>query len=140
MNKNKIKPELEVFDIGMINYAKYLIKKNQIKPPYYFNIILGNIASAQANFLNLGLLINELPDNSYWSLGGIGDFQFPMNCCGIVGGGGIRIGLEDNIFYDRERSHLAQNRELIERILVVAKALGREPYSQREARKVLCKN
>ena len=53
MMENNIRPELEVFDLGMINYAKYLIRKGFIKPPYYFNLILGNIACAQANMLSL---------------------------------------------------------------------------------------
>jgi len=138
MIKSGIKPELEVFDLGMINYAKYLIKKKLIKPPYYFNLILGNIACAQPTMLNLGLMINELPENSIWSVGGIGDWQLQMNTMAIVTGGGVRVGLEDNIYFDQERSRLALNRELVERVLNVSKALGREPYSHEEARKVLC--
>ena len=54
MLDNNIRPELEAFDLGMINYAIYLISKGLIKPPYYFNLILGNIACAQANMLNFG--------------------------------------------------------------------------------------
>ncbi|WP_205728922.1 3-keto-5-aminohexanoate cleavage protein [Flagellimonas onchidii] len=79
MLEKGIVPELEAFDIGMINYAKYLAKKGLIKPPYYFNLILGNIACAQANLLNAGIMINDLPDNSYWSLAGIGNSQLKMN-------------------------------------------------------------
>lgn len=137
MLDNNIKPELEAFDLGMINYAKYLIKKNLITPPYYFNLILGNIACAQANMLNLGLMVNELPDKSLWSAGGVGDSQLKMNAMSLVAGGGVRIGLEDNIWYDLQRSELASNRNLLERILIIAKALGKEPYSKKEARKIL---
>lgn len=133
-----IRPELEAFDLGMINYAKYLIRKGLIPQPYYFNLILGNIACAQANMLSLGLMVKELPEGSIWSVGGIGDRQLQMNAMALVAGGGVRVGLEDNIYYDRKRSHLALNRELIERILVVAKALGRKPYSHKEAREILC--
>jgi uncharacterized protein (DUF849 family) len=137
MSKRGIKPELEVFDVGMINYAKYLIMKKLIDPPYYFDLILGNIACAQANLLNLGLMINELPPGSIWSVGGVGRFQLPMNAAAFVAGGGVRVGLEDNIWYDPERTHLASNRELVERVLTVAKALGLEPYTPSEARQVL---
>jgi len=137
MLDNGIRPELEAFDLGMINYAQYLIKKGLMRPPYYFNLILGNIACAQADMLSLGLMVRELPPDSIWSVGGVGNAQLGMNAMSIVAGGGVRIGLEDNIFYDRERTHLALNRELIERILVVAKAMGRRPYSHKEARKVL---
>jgi 3-keto-5-aminohexanoate cleavage enzyme len=132
-----IKPELEAFDLGMINYAKYLIRKGFIKPPYYFNLILGNIACAQANLLNLGLMVKDLPEGSIWSAGGIGDWQLQMNAMALVAGGGVRIGLEDNIYYDRQRSLLASNRQLVERILVVSKALGRIPYSHKEIRALL---
>lgn len=55
----------------------------------------------------------------------------------LLAGGGVRVGLEDNIWFDEERTHLATNRELVERVLLVAKTLGRTPYSHREARQVL---
>ena len=96
MLDNNIRPELEAFDLGMINYAKYLITKGLVKPPYYFNLILGNIACAQANILSLGLMINELPSESIWSAGGIGNWQLKMNAMSIIEGGGVRVGLEDN--------------------------------------------
>ena len=65
-------PELEAFDTGMINYGKYLIRKGILKPPYYFNLIFGNIASAQADLLHAGMALQELPDKCDWSFGGIG--------------------------------------------------------------------
>ena len=132
-----IKPELEAFDLGMINYAKYLIKKGLIKPPYYFNLILGNIACAQANLLSLGLMIRELPEGSIWSAGGIGDSQLKMNAIAIISGGGVRIGLEDNIWYDKQRTRLATNYELIERIVNIANVMEFQPYTCKEAREVL---
>ncbi len=137
MQERGIRPELEVFDLGMINYAHYLIKKGLITPPYYFNLILGNIACAQANLLSLGLMIKELPAESIWSVGGIGDAQLRMNAIGIIEGGGVRVGLEDNIYFDAERTRLATNQELVKRIVGIAAALGRTPYSQGEARALL---
>jgi uncharacterized protein (DUF849 family) len=137
MLESNIKPELEVFDLGMINYAKYLIRKGLLKAPFYFNLILGNIACAQPTMLNLGLMINELPENSIWSVGGIGNWQLQMNAMAIVTGGGVRVGIEDNIYFDQERRQLAENQCLIKRILEIAKTLGREPYSHKEARSVL---
>ncbi|MBN2483724.1 MAG: 3-keto-5-aminohexanoate cleavage protein [Candidatus Omnitrophica bacterium] len=137
MKENGIRPELEAFDLGMINYAHYLIQKGLIGAPYYFNLILGNIACAQANLLSLGLMVKELPEESVWSVGGIGDFQLKMNAMSIIAGGGVRVGLEDNIYFDNERTRLATNKELIERIIGIARVMGREPYSHNEARKVL---
>ncbi len=132
-----IMPELEAFDLGMINYSHYLISKNLIKPPFYVNLILGNIACAQANLLSLGLMVKELPAGSIWSAGGVGNAQLTTNAMALVDGGGVRVGLEDNIWYDQERTKLATNLELVERTLKIASALGREPYSMREARNLL---
>jgi uncharacterized protein (DUF849 family) len=137
MQQKGIRPEFEAFDLGMINYSKYLIKKGYVSAPYYFNIILGNIACAQADMLSLGLIIRELPEGSVWSVGGVGEAQLKMNAMSIIAGGGVRVGLEDNIWYDRERTKLASNKELLERIMVIANALGSEPYSQSEARQLL---
>ena len=137
MLDNGIKPELEVFDIGMINYAKYLHKKGLIKPPFYFNLILGNIACAQANILNLGLLINELPADSLWAVGGVGDAQLKMNIHAMVLGGGIRIGLEDNIYLTSRRDRLATNMDLLKRIHDIARTLDIEIATPQEVRKAL---
>ena len=137
MLEKGIRPELEVFDLGMINYAKYLIKKGWIEPPYYFNLILGNIACAQANMLSLGLMINELPDGAIWSVGGVGDTQLRMNAMAVVAGGGVRVGLEDNIWYDENRTRLASNSDLVQRVLEIAKAMGRRPYTPKAARDLL---
>jgi uncharacterized protein (DUF849 family) len=87
--------------------------------------------------LSLGLMIRELPEGSIWSVGGVGDFQLSMNAMSLVVGGGVRVGLEDNIWYDEERTRLATNRDLIERILTIAEALGRIPYTHTQAREVL---
>ncbi|MBN4047302.1 3-keto-5-aminohexanoate cleavage protein [bacterium AH-315-P13] len=134
MKDKGIVPELEVFDSGMINYAKYLEKKNLIQPPYYFNLLFGNIACAQADILHTGVMINDLPKDSYWSLAGIGNNQLKMNSLSIAIGGGVRVGIEDNIWYDTSRIKLAKNLELIERIHVIAKANEREIMTPEEFR------
>jgi len=137
MLKNDIKPELEAFSSGMINYAKYLISKDLITPPYYFNLILGNIACAQANMLSFGLMEKELPEDSIWSAGGVGNSQLKINTMSLLSGGGIRVGLEDNIWYDDERTQLASNTGLLKRIKIIAETLEMEPFSKTEARKML---
>jgi len=137
MKERGIRPELEAFDLGMINYAKYLIKKGLVQPPYYFNLILGNIACAQADMLSLGLMVRDLPEGSLWSAGGVGNPQLMVNVMALLSGGGVRIGLEDNIWFDDKRTHLAANKELLQRLLVVAKTLDLTPYTHLEAREVL---
>ena len=135
MKEKGILPELEAFDVGMINYAKYLEKKNLIKPPFYFNLLLGNIACAQADLLHAGLMIKDLPENSLWSLAGIGNTQLKMNSLSIAIGGGVRVGLEDNIWYDKSRTKLASNVDLLKRIHTIAKANSREIMTASEFRK-----
>lgn len=134
MKEKNIKPELEVFDSGMINYAKYLIKKDLLAPPYYFNLILGNIACAQADILHAGVMLSDLPSESLWSLGGVGDSQLSINSMSISIGGGVRVGIEDNIFYDRNRTKLARNIDLLKRIHAIAEANERSIMTPNEMR------
>ena len=134
MKERGIVPELEVFDAGMINYAKYLERKDLIQAPYYFNLLFGNIACAQADILHTGVMINDLPSNSLWSLAGIGNSQLKMNSLSIAFGGGVRVGIEDNIWYDSARTKLATNSELLERIHVIAKANERKVMTPEEFR------
>ncbi len=122
MMERGIAPELEVFDAGMINYAHYLKGKGLLKPPHYFNLILGNIACAQADLLHAGIMVRDLPKDSYWSLAGIGAAQVQMNSVAIAMGWGVRVGLEDNIWFDRNRTKLATNADLIRRVHVIAEA------------------
>lgn len=132
-----IVPELEAFDAGMINFSKYLIKKELLSAPYYFNLLLGNIACAQADILYAGIMIRDLPENSVWSLAGIGDQQLTMNSLAVAIGGGVRVGLEDNIWYDTSRTILARNIDLIKRIHVLAGANGREIMTSEEFRQIM---
>ena len=134
MKERGIVPELEAFDAGMINYAKYLEKKGLISAPHYFNLLLGNIACAQADILHAGIMIRDLPANSYWSLAGIGDQQLIMNSVAIAIGGGVRVGLEDNIWFDSSRTKLARNIDLIKRIHIIAEANAREVMTATEFR------
>ena len=116
MKRRGIVPELEAFDLGMVNFAKYLERKELIEPPHYCNLLLGNIASAQPDPLHLGLMIRDLPANTLWGVAGIGAAQLQMNAVAIALGGGVRVGLEDNIWYDAGRSRLATNMDLLRRV------------------------
>jgi len=137
MKERGIIPELEAFDMGMINYARYLEKKSLISGPYYFNLLLGNIACAQADLLHAGIMIRDLPERSIWSLAGIGDSQLPMNSVAIAMGGGVRVGIEDQIFFDRGRTILARNRDLLTRIHCIASDHDRSLMTSRELRRAL---
>ena len=137
MKGRGIMAELEAFDAGMINYAKYLESKGLLEAPHYFNLILGNIACAQADILHAGVMIRDLPPNSFWSLGGVGDYQLGMNSVAVAIGGGVRLGLEDNIWYDPARTRLARNSDLILRIHRLAEANERNIMTPTELRRLL---
>jgi len=137
MRARGILAELEAFDAGMINYAKYLEKKDLLKPPHYFNLLLGNVACAQADLLHVGIMIRDLPDHSYWSLAGIGNHQLFMNSVAIAAGGGVRVGLEDNIWFDTARTRLASNSDLLRRIHCLAEANERKVMSPGRLRELL---
>jgi uncharacterized protein (DUF849 family) len=137
MKDRDILPELEAFDSGMINYAKYLQKKGLLTPPHYFNLIVGNIACAQADLLHIGVMINDLPPQSLWSLGGVGDAQFLVTTLAVVCGGGVRVGLEDNIWFDAARTRLASNADLLRRTHQVAAMAGRKVMAPAKLRELL---
>jgi uncharacterized protein (DUF849 family) len=131
MNDLGIMPELEAFDAGMVNYAQYLYKKSIIRPPFYFNIILNNITNAQVRLSHLAAIIDELPNPCYWCCGGIGLKQLDANLLGMIFGSGVRIGLEDNPVCNMG------NVELVERVLRLAKELGKKVASHQEVRDLL---
>jgi uncharacterized protein (DUF849 family) len=137
MLDNNIKPELEVFDLGMLNYVHVLIKKGLLKKPYYINIILGNIFTSQLNIHHLSSLLASLPDEAIVTIGGLGRFQFESNLLGMVFTQGVRVGLEDNIYLDYEKKQLATNQELISRALSQAHLLGYNLFSRKDARKII---
>jgi 3-keto-5-aminohexanoate cleavage enzyme len=137
MKKRGITPELEVFDAGMINTAKYLYRQGYISPPFYFNVILGSIYSVQARMSDLCYLVNTLPQDAVWAAGGIGIFQPTANAAGILMGGHVRVGIEDNIWYDRKKAELTTNVKSILRVRRIAAELGREIASPQEARQMM---
>lgn len=116
MNSYGVVPELECFDLGMINYGNYLIKKGLIKGPFYWNLLFGNIAGFQATAAHIGLALQEIPKDHHVSLAGLGEYQLQVNSMAIAMGLGVRVGLEDNLYFDAKKSRLATNIGLVKRI------------------------
>jgi uncharacterized protein (DUF849 family) len=129
MNEMGVNPEMECFDNGMINYSKYLITKGLIEPPFYYNLFTGGLFTSQADMGQIAGLVQALPDKSLWSLAGLGQEQLKANALAIATGGGVRVGLEDNIWYDQKRIRLATNKELIVRIHRLAEIFERKIMS-----------
>jgi uncharacterized protein (DUF849 family) len=132
-----IKPELEVFDTGMINTASYLCRKGFISPPFYFNVILGSIYSTQARMSDITNLVSLLPEDAVWAGGGIGIFQLIVNSAAIIMGGHVRVGLEDNIWYDLEKKKFTTNEKSIIRLRRIASELAREIATPLETREMI---
>lgn len=137
MTEQGIRPELEVFDLGMLNVVTHLAAKGVLAPPYYLNLILGNVAGAQPDAGHLGALQAGMPTTSLWTAGGIGRTQTAAVTLGALLGSGARIGLEDNIWHDAARTELATNAGLVDRVVGLARTFERRPATHAEARRML---
>ena len=136
MYKRGIKPELECFDKGMIDMALRLHKKGFIKDPMHFNLVLGVSGGINASARDLNFLVETLPLNSTYTVTGIGRHEFPMATLGIVMGGHVRVGLEDNLYISKGK--LAEsNAQLVEKVVRIANELGRDIASPYDTRKIL---
>ena len=125
-------PELECFDLGMINVGKYLIKKGIIEGPFYWNFLFGNIAGFQAELPSIATALGEIPKDHYASLGGLGEFQLKANALALAFGFGLRGGIEDNLWWDTQKSRLCTNFELVKRVHQLIKLNGREYFPPAE--------
>lgn len=137
MQKSGIVPEVEVFDPGMLHAVKVLLRRGVLTSPLYMNILLGSLYSTPATLFDLSCMVKNLPCSVHWAAAGIGRFQLKMNTASILSGGHIRVGLEDNLFYDHARQQLATNEQLIRRIVRLSSELGREVAKPFEVRTML---
>jgi 3-keto-5-aminohexanoate cleavage enzyme len=125
MLEQGIRPELEIFDLGMANFLQVLIREGLVVGPFYANLLLGNIAGAQVDELQLAVMRSLLPDGAVCSVAGIGRQQLRANMMGLLSADGVRVGLEDNLWMDAGRTELADNPKLIQRIKRIAAELER---------------
>lgn len=116
MLERGIVPELEIFDLGMVNVAHVLRKEGLLPGPVVANLFFGNVAGMQALLPEVGLAVERLPSDTLWSGAGLGDFQLTAQALAVAAGGGVRVGLEDGIWVDRARTRLATNPGLVERV------------------------
>jgi 3-keto-5-aminohexanoate cleavage enzyme len=137
MAERGIVPELEVFDLGMIDYARHLQSRGVLRPPFYFNILLGSLGTLSASPLHLALMAEALPEGSIWAGAGIGRFQFEVNSLAIAFGGHVRVGLEDNLWLDAARARPATNLSLVERLVALARACERGIATPQQARRLI---
>lgn len=131
-----IKPEIEVFDKGMIDMALRLQKKGYIKTPMHFNFVMGVNGGISATPRDLIFMAGSIPEGSTFTVSGIGKSQFNMATMSIIIGGHVRVGYEDNVYLSK--GILANsNGEMVEKVVRIAKELGREIATPEEARIIL---
>lgn len=136
MLERGVKPEIEIFDLGMVVTALNMNKKGQLASPMYFQFVMGTPWGAPGTLKALLHLLEHIPEASPWSVTGIGKSHLPMSMLALIMGGHIRVGMEDNLYY--QRGVLATNNAaFVERIVRLAKEYGREVASPDEARKIL---
>ena len=130
-----VKPEIEVFELGQIWFAKQLIKEGLIDEPPLFQLCMGIPWTAEANAENMLALRNMLPENSVWAGFGISRMQMPMVAQAMILGGNVRVGLEDNLYL--KRGVLASNGQLVERAVEIIERLGGSIVSPQQTREKL---
>lgn len=124
-NQRKIPIECEVYDIGHVTNIMRLVNEGILKTPVHFSFVLGIPGGISARHENLIRLVSDIPEGSSWQVITIGRYQMGLTIPGICMGGNIRTGLEDNIYYTK--GELAKsNAQLVERIVRIARELGRE--------------
>ena len=136
MQESNVKPEIEIFDAGMIYNALYYLKKGILKAPLHFQFVLGAAGGMDATVENLVFLKSLLPENCTWGALGIGKGHLPIMYAALALGGHVRVGMEDNVFYSK--GVLAKsNVEFVERTKRIVKELNKEIASPDEARQIL---
>jgi 3-keto-5-aminohexanoate cleavage enzyme len=130
-----VKPEIEVFETGMINNALFLQRKGYLQSPLHFDFVLGAPGAMPGTFKNLQFLSESIPPEATWTAAGIGKSEIPLATAAIVMGGHVRVGLEDNLFMPDGSP--ADNPSLVEKVVRIAREVGREIASPDEARRIL---
>lgn len=136
ISERGIKPELGIFEAGMVYTCIRFMKKGLLKEPLYFQFALGAQGGMPANLKSLLHLTEIIPQGSTWSVIENGTGHLPMAIMGMILGGHVRVGLEDNIYYS-EGVLAESNAQLVERVVRFADIYGRAIATPEEARKIL---
>ncbi len=133
-----VKPEIEVFEAGMINNALFLVKKKLLTPPLHFDFVLGAPGAMPGTVRHLVFLADTLPPGATWTVAGIGPAEIPLATAAIAMGGHVRVGIEDNLRLPD--GALATNAQLVQTAARIARTMGRAIASPAEARQMLSLN
>lgn len=130
-----VKPELEVFDLGHIRFAKAMVDEGLIDAPPMFQLCLGIPWGADQTVETMAAMKAQLPTGASWASFGISRMQMPMAAAAVALGGNVRVGLEDNIWLDRGVP--ATNGQLVTRVIEIIERMGGRAVSPQEARNKL---
>lgn len=131
-----IKPEIEIFDAGMLGNVDYYLKKGVLKAPLHYQLVLDVPGGMPGNIDSINHLVSKLPEGSTWSITGIGKAHMPCMLAGLAAGcDNLRVGLEDNVFM--KKGEYATNAQLVERAVKLGILAGREIATAAEAREIL---
>ncbi len=131
-----IKPEIEIFDAGHLYNLGYFVKKGILQAPLHIQLMMGVVGAMPGTVENLGFLVPHIPEGSTWSISGIGRSHIPMMLAGLAAGcDGLRVGLEDNLYYAPGK--LTTNAKLVERAAQLTVLAGREVATPAETREIL---
>lgn len=136
MQENNVKPEIEIFDAGMVYNSLYYLKKGVLQAPIHYQFVLGAPGGTTATVENLVYLKSLIPQDATWSAFGIGVAHLPIMYAALALGGHIRVGMEDNVFYAKDRLAVS-NAEFVERAVRLVKEANKEVATADEARKIL---
>jgi 3-keto-5-aminohexanoate cleavage enzyme len=136
MKEVGVKPEIEIFDTGMITTSLRMRGQGLLEDPLHFQFVLGTPYGATATPRTLLYMLDMIPRDATWSIIGIGRSHLPMSVMALTMGGHIRVGMEDNIYYSRGEL-VKKNAQFVERIVRIAKEYGRPVATPNEAREIL---
>ena len=136
LKEHGIRPEVEVFDTGMVDTAMRLVKEGLLDEPIHFDFVLGVPGGMGGRPENLEFLASMIPSDSTWSVAGVGRWELPLAYKAIDMGGHVRVGLEDNVYISR--GVLAEGSwQLVEAVVARANEVGRAIAAPAEARRML---
>jgi len=130
-----VKPELEVFDLGHVSFARQLLAEGLLDDPPLFQVCLGIRWGAEANTRNFTAMVDQLPAGANWAGFGVGALEMPMVAQAVLLGGNVRVGLEDNLYL--ERGVFASNARLVERARKIVELMGASVQTPEQARQTL---
>ncbi|HCX64497.1 MAG TPA: hypothetical protein DHN33_04715 [Eubacteriaceae bacterium] len=136
MQEVNVKPEIEIFDAGMVYNALYYLKKGVLKAPLHFQFVLGVPGGMAATVENLIFLKSLIPEDCTWGALGIGKGHLPIMYTALALGGHVRVGMEDNIYY-APKVLADSNRQFVERTKRVVEEMGKQVATPQETREIL---